>query len=116
MKAESKSDGIHPGSFQLLEGVRTVCDRWEALLQADDPRRWRIGEVRRHVEGLILAADASPNALVRAHRLFCDRCGSVHPCLASLCAGRSVKFLHECWLLKGYSCQVLPFSFRRSLG
>jgi hypothetical protein len=116
VKAESKSYGFPFRRFQLLDGVRKICDRWETLLRADDPRRWRIGELRRHVEGLILEADASPNALVTAHRLLCERCGSVHPGLASLCAGRSVKLLHECWLLKGYSCKVLPSSFRRSLG
>lgn len=108
MKTNPHGDGNSPSGFYLLEGARKICKRWEKGLQPDDPRRWQVGEVRRLVEVRILAADDSPDALVSTHRLLCHGCGAVHPGLASLCSGRSVARLQDCWLLKGYSCPVTP--------
>lgn len=108
MKTILQSDGNSTSGFHLLEGARKTCKRWEMELQLGDPRRWKVGEIRRLVEGRILAADDSPNALVSTHRLLCGGCGGVHPGLASLCSGRSVARLQDCWLLKGYRCPVVP--------
>lgn len=108
MNAILQSDGNCLSGFRLLEGARKICNRWEGQLRSEDPRRWQVGEIRRRVEGRILAADDSPNSLASAHRLLCDGCGSVHPGLASLCSGRSVTRFQDCWLLKGYRCPVVP--------
>lgn len=108
MKAIPQNNGDSPSGFYLLDGARKICKRWEMELRLDDPRRWQVGEIRRFVEGRILAADDSPNAVASAHRLLCDGCSSVHPGLASLCSGRSVARLQDCWLQKGYTCPVVP--------
>lgn len=108
MNAALRSNGNWLSGFRLLEGARKISNRWEGQLQSGDPRRWQVGEIRRLIEGRILAADDSPRSLASAHHLLCVGCASVHPGLASLCCGRSVTDLQDCWLLKGYRCPVVP--------
>jgi len=115
MTAIPQIDANSHSGFRLLDGARKISHRWESLLASDDPRRWQIGEIRRHLETRILAADASPSALASAHRLLCDGCGLVHPGLASLCSGRAVARLQDCWLLKGYHCPVVPARLDREV-
>jgi hypothetical protein len=115
MTAIRQNKGKPPSGFDLLEAARKVCKHWEMRLQPDDPRNWQVGEARRLVEAQILAADHSPKALGSVHRLLCAGCGSVHPGLALLCSGRSVARLRDCWLLKGYTCPVVPAPVKQDL-
>ena len=88
---------------RLMDAALDVSHAWIAAMPRTDRRRQDVLKLTAFVCVRLALDDTSPEAFRTLHSTFCCCCRDLHPSLASIC---SRKPLDQCWLLKGYRCEV----------
>ena len=88
---------------QLMDAALDVSQGWIVAMPQTDGRRKDVLKLAAFVCVRLALDDTSPETFRTMHSMFCTCCRGLHPSLASICSGKP---LDQCWLLKGYRCEV----------
>jgi hypothetical protein len=88
---------------RLMDAALDVSQGWIAAMPRTDKRRHDVLKLTAFVCVRLALDDTSPEAFQTLYSTFCTCCRGLHPSLASICSGKP---LDQCWLLKGYRCEV----------
>jgi hypothetical protein len=88
---------------RLMDAALDVSQAWIVAMPRTDKRRQDVLKLTAFVCVRLALDDTSPETFRSLHSMFCTCCRGLHPSLASICSGKP---LDQCWLLKGYRCEV----------